>query len=122
MRKLGFRDVFSFLRILNTSNIAEQVAKTAVRAANDKENKDDLQKQVGIEVLTNVFLNLSNKKAEAELYSMLADIVQDEYPEITGEEISTMELPAILKIFKDMAKLNDLKNFFNSVLSFIPKA
>lgn len=119
MRKLMFKDVFAAMRILRTANIKKELAKLTVSIADTQgEKQDELQKKLGVEAFAVLLESISDKTAEKALYELLADICEDK----TEEEIATLDFEQVIILFKEIATRNDLKSFFDYVLSLTTRA
>ena len=109
MRALKTSDLFSFARVIKASGIRAELASylRTVTSESDKE-------QVGLTTILMIIEALSDKKAEQAVYDALAPVFE-------VDDIESMPPAELFEKLKQMAKENDLANFFDSVFGTLGK-
>ena len=113
MRKLRTSDLFSFARVIRASGVREELTDYIQKIS--KQGNPDAEK-VGFNTMLMVIEALSDKKAEKAIYDALAPVF-----EMTASEVENMPPQDLFNMLDQMAKENDLANFFGSVFSTLGK-
>lgn len=113
MRKLKTSDVFSLARLIKISGIRGELTEIVTKIQDNGEL--DLRK-VGIDTVFVIIEALSEKKAEQEIYDLLAPIM-----EVEPAEVENMGLEELLAALKKIGEENDLESFFKSASGIVGK-
>ena len=118
MRKLQTQDVFKMARIIRTADMREQISGTIKKAKQaerrqirekGKASADRLIENVGIEILMSVLDACGNPEVERQVYDLLGGVAEKK-----PEEIKTQSFDATVELIKEIAKENNMKNFFSA--------
>lgn len=118
MRKLITADVFKMARIIRKANAKEEIKKIFSQISEAKKDKkkniDDVQREAGMEFIAFLVESCGNEEVEKALYELLAGVAEK-----TSDEIKTQSIDATINLVKQIAKENDLQNFFSVALKSI---
>lgn len=106
MKGLQTSDIFTFLRIVKSAEMREALKPIIKKANSGKEDAEN----IGIDVILTVMECVSQHAAENAVYSFLAAPF-----EMTEDEVKELPIPELIKNLKELAKENDLADFFSSV-------
>ena len=110
MRKLQTKDVFATMRIIKKANMREEIKPFIKLASEGSINIED----IGIEGILGLIETLSEKNAENAIYEVLSGPF-----ECKSDEVASMELNTLKENLEALAKENDLKVFFTSLVGLI---
>lgn len=106
MRKIEFQDAFTMARIIKKADI-----KTTIAAAVKKGSEEGAsEKDIGIDVLFAVIQATGNEGIDKEVYELLGNVT-----ELGAETIKHQSIGDTIKQIKQIAKENNLEDFFKSV-------
>lgn len=112
MRKLKTTDVFAALRAIKAVGLRDELKPLLARAAAGGVSVED----VGIDGFLSLLEMLSEKKAENALYEVLAGPF-----EATPEAVGSMDLDEMFAGLCQIARENNLKDFFGYVSGLLGK-
>lgn len=102
MKKLNLQHVFKAAKIIKKANLKETLAGMITEA-----NKPEADKtKVGVDIAFCLVDACAEEGVETQLYDLLDDVFET--------KTSDMSLDAIIDNFKELAKENNLSNFFKS--------
>ena len=102
MKKLTGKHVFSMAKIIKAANLKEDLGDIIAKAQNGEMSTE----KVGIEGLMTVISACGDDHVEKRVYELLDDVFE--------AKTADMSLEAIAENFKQLAKENNLMNFFRS--------
>lgn len=105
MKKLTLPDSFALARVIKKGNLKELFVNISAEVVDGQIDNDK-----AIAFLSDVFMNLSSKEAEEEVYNFLAGIF-----EMTVDEVKALGFGELGTKFKELAKENDLTHFLDGV-------
>lgn len=114
MRGLIGADLFKAMRIIKYAGVQEEVEKIALESADGKVLK---QSEVGVKIVLSCITGCSNPKAEAEIWSFLADLTGD-----GADELKNMEIDALMCKIEQLAEYisrYDFADFFKRLSRLI---
>jgi len=112
MRKINTSDVFKLARILKKGNVEENIANAIGDI--DIKNKSKVTEKVGIKVMLALFESCGEPEVENLVYDLFGGIA-----EIDPNTIATQTFDKTLEMFKEIAKENNLSNFFKQASRLI---
>ena len=113
MRKLNFADIFVAGRIIKKLERKEKIKDIYSKVQEKKkdisseEEKETLTEDTGIDVIYAIFTECVESKMENALYEFLAGPF-----EMKPEEVKNLEIEEVINKFKQLAKENNLIDFF----------
>lgn len=108
MRKIQFQDTFVLARIIKKADV-----KDILVSANQKLKQENAsQEDVFLDVLFSVLAGASNEEVEHEIYELLGSVTEK-----GTEAIKHLQIDELVDTVKEIAKENDLANFFKSAVS-----
>lgn len=110
MRKLQTKDIFSALRLIQKVNLKKEIKPIFAMAARGDAKVED----VGLEGILTFIETLSASKAESAIYEFLSEPF-----EMEPEAVRAMGICALAEHLEQLAKENDLKNFFTILQGLI---
>lgn len=110
MRKLQTKDVFAAMRIIKKANMREEIKPFIKLASEGSINIED----IGIEGILGLIETFVEKNAENAIYEVLAGPF-----EVKPDEVASMELNTLKENLEALAKENNLKVFFTSLVGLI---
>jgi len=111
MRKLKTKDIPAFCRCIKDIGIKDEIKKIA----NDSDTAGDAFSK-GFELIYNIFDLATEKDGERILFDFLADIY-----ECSPVELSNMDISEFLAGLEQIAKENNLRDFFGAVTKLTMK-
>lgn len=112
MRKINTSDVFKLARIVRKANMKEEVKKIFSQITeakkDDSKNIDDVQREVGMEMIAYLIEACGDELVEKDIYGLLAGISEKKESDIKNQSID-----ATIEMLKQIAKENDIQNFFS---------
>ena len=122
MRKINTGDVFKLARIIKATGAKEEIfniysesrkvkeeLETEVSQESATEKTEAVQEKIGIKIFFVIFDNCSDEKVEKLVYKLIGGIA-----EMKETEIEKMPLDEMIKLLGDIAKENNIVNFFDS--------
>ncbi|MBR3762187.1 MAG: hypothetical protein IKK59_05535 [Lachnospiraceae bacterium] len=110
MRKIETHDVFKMARIIKDAGIKKEIEEIFANAnIKDNQNTESVQERLGVKIVFSIIEGCSSEKLEDMLYDFVAGV-----SEKNTEDIKHMSLDALVELFKEMASLNNMTNFFNT--------
>lgn len=115
MRKIITADVFKMARIIRKANAKEEIIKIFSKI--DKAKKDDskkiedVQKEIGMEIIAYLIESCGDEEVEKLLYNLLSGIAEKKEADIKNQSFETT-----IEMLKEIAKENNLQNFFSSAV------
>lgn len=103
MRRLQTSDVFAVARIIKYADISDDIAKAV--SEGKKEGADP--EAVGVNAVLSVFASCGSEKVEPLVYKLLSDVSG-----ISVDDIKTQPIDDTILMIKEIAKENDLIDFF----------
>lgn len=110
MQKIKTADLFKAARLVQKSNMKEELKPIIKIAASESVDVADL----GIEGMLTIIETLSQKNMEDAIYDLLSGPF-----EMTPEDVGNMELEELAEKLEVLAKENNLKGFFTHLSSLI---
>lgn len=111
MRRFNTADVFLFCRLVKATEAREQLRDIVTEAAKKKESGDSVDvTRVGVDGILAIVEAAVEPKTETMVYQFLAGPL-----ECSPEEVKEMPLDELLALLKQLAALNNLTGFFDSV-------
>ena len=112
MRKINTSDVFKLARIIKKAEMRDKIAKS-IKEANEKKNNDatsqQIEEDVGIEVVLTCIEACANDGMEKSIYELLSGIAEN-----SPEDIEKMTLEALIELVQKIVTENNVANFFNA--------
>lgn len=102
-KTLKTKHLFSLVRLVKELNLREIIKNTT-----SKIDKNQVQKDIGIDLLLDVMGECSDKNSEKKVYNFLAEILERE-----AEEVENMDLIELSNELRDIADFNKWKDFFS---------
>lgn len=117
MRGLQTSDIVAAARLLTKIGLKEEIKEVARQAEENKnsENKKD-KFDFGFDLIFGVIEKATQKNAEREIYTFIADLL-----ECTPEEVEKMNPAKMLKALLEVANVEEWKDFFGYVRQLIMK-
>ena len=106
MRKIEFQDAFTVAKIIKKADLK----KNFVEAFKKGSEEGASAKDIGIDVLFAVAEAVGNEGMDKEIYEFLGSIT-----EMGADKIKHQSMSETIEQFKQIAKENDLVDFFKSV-------
>ena len=103
MRKLEFQDVFTVGRIIEKSKLKEDI----IRAYKEGKKEDAPLEDIGMDSMFALLSDVVKEGVEQEIYDLLGSITETD-----ADAVRHQTLPEIFGQLKQIAKENDLENFF----------
>ena len=113
MRKLIFSDIFVAGRIIKKLELKEKLKEIYSKVQEEKKNisndeeRENLTENTGIDIIYAIFTECVESKMENALYEFLAGPF-----EMKPEEVKNLEIEEVINKFKQLAKENNLIDFF----------
>ena len=112
MRKLIFSDIFVAGRIIKKLELKEKLKEIYSKVQEEKKNindeeRENLTKNTGIDIIYAIFTECVESKMDNALYEFLAGPF-----ELNLEEVKNLEVEEVINKFKQLAKENNLIDFF----------
>ena len=108
MRKIKTKDVFKMARIIKISGAKEELAD-ALRASQTSDAGD--AGKIGVDLIMTLCSACGSEQIEKELYEFIGDIA-----EVKANDIRDMDLDKLIDLFKEIAELNNLSDFFENAV------
>lgn len=106
MRKIEFQDAFTVARIIKKADLKEEFAAAFKKGS----EKGASAKDIGIDVLFAVVQAAGAEGLDKEVFEFLGSVT-----ELGAETIKHQSMKETIEQFKQIAKENDLEDFFKSV-------
>lgn len=106
MRKIEFQDAFTMARIIKKADIKTALAEVVKKGS----EKGASEKDIGIDVLFALVQAAGNEGMDKEIYELLGSITG-----LGAEAVMHQSMGDTIKQFKQIAKENNLEDFFKSV-------
>lgn len=113
MRKLQTKDIFSVLRLIQKSNLKEELKPMIAMAAAGEMKVED----IGLEGVLTMIEIFSAAKSESAIYEFLAGPF-----ELESEQVKEMDLCTLAENLERLSKENDLKHFFTILQGLITRS
>lgn len=103
MRKLEFQDVFTVGRIIEKSKLKDDI----IRAYKEGKKEDASLEDIGMDSMFALLSGVVKEGVEQEIYDLLGSITGTD-----ADAVRHQTLPEMFGQLKQIAKENDLENFF----------
>ena len=118
MRKLNTADVFAFCRLIKATEAREQLRGIVAAAAKKKEAGETVDVTgVGVDGILSIMESAVDPKAEVMVYRFLSGPM-----ECTPEDVAALPLTDLIQNLREMAEINCLTVFFDSVSGILGKS
>lgn len=118
MRKLNTADVFAFCRLVKATDAREQLRGIVSAVAKRKDAGEPVDvTQVGVDGVLAIVEAAVEPKAEALVYKFLSGPL-----ECKPEDVASMDLADLIPALREMAEINNLTVFFDSVSGILGKS
>ncbi len=107
MRKLNTQDVFKLARLIKKANLKDDIKNLFEKSQRMEGDKDVRQKELGFETALVIIEKTADEGVENEFYSLLAGIAEK-----TSDDIKTLSIEAMIELFIQVAKENNVVTFF----------
>lgn len=112
MRKIITSDVFKMARIIRKANAKEEMIKVFSKMeelkGDESKTLEDVKKEVGMEIVAYLIESCGDEEVEKLLYNLLSGIAEKKENDIKNQSLDTT-----IEMLKQIAKENDLQNFFS---------
>jgi len=108
MRKIQTQDVFKLARIIKQAKVKDEISRIIQEASASKE-KGNISEKVGIQAFFAIMENCSEPTLEEKIYDLLGGIAG-----VSPEEFKTQSLDVTLEQIKQIAKENNITDFFKA--------
>ena len=110
MRKLKTADMFSLSRILKKMNVKKEIKEIATNVSGlAKKDKEKAEQLMQIDLMMIFVENIGS--AEKEINKLLGELTGK-----TAKEIEALELPELMKLFKELINQEGVGNFLSQAV------